>query len=127
MNIATDAPKRPALRYYGGKWNLAPWIISHFPPHKNYVEPCGGAASVLLQKPRSPLETYNDLDGNVVNFFRVLRDKPEELIRQIELTPWSRDEFEICRNPSTEPLELSLIHISEPTRRHHVSRMPSSA
>jgi|JI8StandDraft_2_1071088.scaffolds.fasta_scaffold23583_3 DNA adenine methylase len=105
MNIATDAPKRPALRYYGGKWNLAPWIISHFPPHKNYVEPCGGAASVLLQKPRSPLETYNDLDGNVVNFFRVLRDKPEELIRQIELTPWSRDEFEICRNPSTEPLE----------------------
>jgi DNA adenine methylase len=105
MNIATDAPKRPALRYYGGKWNLAPWIISHFPPHKNYVEPCGGAASVLLQKPRSPLETYNDLDGNVVNFFRVLRDQPDELIRKIRLTPWAREEYEISLNPCDEPIE----------------------
>jgi DNA adenine methylase len=95
MIVANDAPKRPALRYYGGKWKLAPWIISHFPPHKNYVEPCGGAASVLLQKPRSPLETYNDLDGNVVNFFRVLRDQPEELIRKIRLTPWARAEYEL--------------------------------
>jgi DNA adenine methylase len=96
MNIAPDAPKRPALRYYGGKWKLAPWIIGHFPPHKNYVEPCGGAASVLLQKPRSPLETYNDLDGNVVNFFRVLRDQPDELIRVIRLTPWARAEYELA-------------------------------
>lgn len=95
MKLAHDAPKRPALRYYGGKWKLAPWIISHFPPHKNYVEPCGGAASVLLQKPRSPLETYNDLDGNVVNFFRVLRDQPNELIRKIRLTPWARAEYEL--------------------------------
>lgn len=95
MNPAIDAPKRPALRYYGGKWKLAPWIISHFPAHKNYVEPCGGAASVLLQKPRSPLETYNDMDGNVVNFFRVLRDKPDELIRKIKLTPWARAEYEL--------------------------------
>lgn len=105
MTPAADAPTRPALRYYGGKWNLAPWIISHFPPHKNYVEPCGGAASVLLQKPRSPLETYNDLDGNVVNFFRVLRDRPEELIRKIRLTPWARAEFELCREADPDPLE----------------------
>ena len=95
--IADTTIKRPALRYYGGKWNLAPWIISHFPPHKNYVEPCGGAASVLLQKPRSPLETYNDLDGNVVNFFRVLRDSPDELIRKIRLTPFAREEVEISK------------------------------
>ena len=67
---------RPALRYYGGKWKMAPWIISHFPRMRNYVEPCGGAASVLLRKPKSPLETYNDVDGAVVNFFRVLRDQP---------------------------------------------------
>jgi DNA adenine methylase len=93
--VTRDAPKRPALRYYGGKWKLAPWIISFFPPHQNYVEPCGGAASVLLQKPRSPLETYNDLDGNVVNFFRVLRDRPDELIRKIRLTPWARAEYEL--------------------------------
>ena len=105
MNIATDAPKRPALRYYGGKWNLAPWIISHFPPHKNYVEPCGGAASVLLQKPRSPLETYNDLDGNVVNFFRVLRDKPDELIQKIKLTPWAREEFDNAKRMDGCPVE----------------------
>lgn len=44
MNVAPDAPKRPALRYYGGKWNLAPWIISHFPPHQNYVELCTWSA-----------------------------------------------------------------------------------
>lgn len=101
----TQAPTRPALRYYGGKWNLAPWIISHFPAHKNYVEPCGGAASVLLQKPRSPLETYNDLDGNVVNFFRVLRDRPDELIRKIRLTPWARAEYELSLEPCGDELE----------------------
>jgi DNA adenine methylase len=103
--IATAEIKRPALRYYGGKWKLAPWIISHFPAHKNYVEPCGGAASVLLQKPRSPLETYNDLDGNVVNFFRVLRDRPEELIRKIRLTPWARAEYELSLQPCEDETE----------------------
>lgn len=103
--IASTEIKRPALRYYGGKWKLAPWIISHFPPHKNYVEPCGGAASVLLQKPRSPLETYNDLDGNVVSFFRVLRDRPEELIRKIRLTPWARAEYELSLEPCDDEVE----------------------
>jgi DNA adenine methylase len=96
---------RPALRYYGGKWNLAPWIISFFPPHLNYIEPCGGAASVLLQKPRSPLETYNDLDGNVVNFFRVLRDQPDELVRRIRLTPWARAEYELSLQPCGDDVE----------------------
>lgn len=105
MNVAVDAPKRPALRYYGGKWKLAPWIISHFPKHLNYVEPCGGAASVLLQKPRSRLETYNDLDGNVVNFFRVLRDQPDELIRKIRLTPWARAEYELSCQPCDSSTE----------------------
>lgn len=104
MEASTEI-KRPALRYYGGKWKLAPWIISHFPEHKNYVEPCGGAASVLLQKPRSPLETYNDLDGNVVNFFRILRDRPDELIRKIRLTPWARAEYELSRVPAPDDLE----------------------
>lgn len=105
MNIAVDAPKRPALRYYGGKFKLAPWIISHFPKHLNYVEPCGGAASVLLHKPRSLLETFNDLDGNVVNFFRVLRDQPDELIRKIRLTPWARAEYELSLQPSEDSVE----------------------
>lgn len=105
MDVAHDAPKRPALRYYGGKWRLAPWVISHFPPHTNYVEPCGGAASVLLQKPPSPLETYNDLDFRLVNFFQVLRNRPDDLLRAIRLTPWSRAEFERCRVESSDPLE----------------------
>lgn len=103
--IATTTITRPALRYYGGKWNLAPWIISHFPAHKNYLEPCGGAASVLLQKRPSLLETYNDLDGNVVNFFRVLRDDFDDLIRKIELTPWSKAEYLTCHEPAVSPVE----------------------
>jgi len=92
--------EHPATRYYGGKWKLAPWIISHFPRHENYVEPCGGAASVLLQKQPSRLETYNDLDGNVVNFFRVLRSKPDALCEAIEMTPWSREEYEAALKPA---------------------------
>ena len=82
MRVTNQVPA-PALKYYGGKWALAPWIISHFPPHINYLEPCGGAASVLLQKPPSKLETYNDIDNHVVNFFQVLRDSPRKLIRKI--------------------------------------------
>lgn len=105
MNIAIDAPKRPAISYYGGKWNLAEWIISYFPLHQNYIEPCGGGASVLLQKSISPLEVYNDKESNIVNFFRVLRDQPEELIRKIQLTPYARSEFENCRIPSDNPIE----------------------
>ena len=102
-----NAPTRPALRYYGGKWRAAPWIISHFPPHLQYVEPCGGAASVLLQKKPAKLETYNDLDSRVVNFFQVLREQPEDLIHLIELTPWAREEWERCHEPTDEPLELA--------------------
>lgn len=87
--------RRPALRYHGGKWKLAPWIIEQMPPHRVYVEPFGGGASVLLRKPRSYAEVYNDMWGTVVNVFRVLRDteKAEQLIRALELTPFSRDEF----------------------------------
>lgn len=90
-----SAPTRPALRYYGGKWNLAPWIIEHFPEHVCYVEPFAGAASVLMRKDPSPVEVYNDADGEVVNFFRVLREQPDELIRALILTPYAREELEI--------------------------------
>lgn len=77
---------------------MAPWIIEKFPPHSVYVEPFGGAASVLLQKPPSRIEVYNDVDNGVVNLFRILRDpaKAEQLRRAIELTPFSRMEFYRC-------------------------------
>jgi DNA adenine methylase len=100
-------PSRPVLRYHGGKWRLAPWIISHFPAHEVYVEPYGGAASVLLRKPRSYAEVYNDLDGRVVNLFRVLRDPAlaADLARQVALTPFSRVEFEAAYEGSVDPVE----------------------
>ena len=98
---------RPALRYHGGKWRLAPWIISYFPTHRIYVEPFGGAASVLLRKPRSYAEVYNDLDGEIVNLFRVLRNPTQarELVRLVELTPFARAEFEESYLPHGDPIE----------------------
>ena len=96
---------KPVLRYYGGKWKLAPWIIKHFPPHEVYVEPFAGALSVLLQKPPVTLEAANDIEGRVVNFFRVLRDRPEELLHHIRLTPWAESEYRRAYEPSSDPLE----------------------
>lgn len=85
----------PPMRYHGGKWRIAPWIIQFFPEHRIYCEPFGGGASVLLQKPPAEMEVYNDLDQTVVNLFRVLRDpeKAERLRVMLELTCHSRDEF----------------------------------
>jgi len=88
-------PTRPILRYHGGKWKLAPWLLEHFPRHRVYVEPFGGAASVLMLKQRSYGEVYNDRDEAVVNVFRVLRDRDTaaELKRRLELTPFARAEL----------------------------------
>ncbi len=97
--------QRPILRYHGGKWRLAAWIIQHLAPHHTYVEPFGGAASVLLRKSRSPAEIYNDLDGEVVNLFRVARDRGDELRRAIPLTPFAREEFAASYCETEDPLE----------------------
>lgn len=98
-------PARPALRWFGGKWRLAPWVIAHFPPHAAYCEPYGGAASVLLRKPPAKLETWNDLHGRLVNFFRVLRERPNELVAALALTPYARVEYEQARAVADDPLE----------------------
>lgn len=100
-------PTRPVLRWHGGKWRLAPWIIGHFPPHRVYVEPFGGAASVLIRKPRSYAEVYNDLDSEVVDLFRVLRDPVraaalEQLLRR---TPFAREEFRAAYEPTDDVIE----------------------
>ena len=97
--------KRPVMRWHGGKSNLANWIISNLPAHRCYVEPYSGAASVLMQKGRSKVEVYNDLDGEVVNVFRMLRDRGAELRRLVELTPFSRSEFDLCYEESDDLLE----------------------
>mgnify|MGYP002397524881 CR=1 FL=1 len=102
---AAAEPKRPLLRYHGGKWRLAPWILQHLPAHRTYVEPFGGGASVLLQKPRSYAEVYNDLDGEVVNLFRVVRERGEELAQACELTPFARAEFEQAYQDGGSDLE----------------------
>lgn len=96
---------RPLLNYYGGKWNAAEWIISHFPKHKIYVEVFGGGASVLLQKERSPREVLNDLDDEIVNLYQVVRDQGEELKRVCELTPHARVEYKLAREKSDNPIE----------------------
>lgn len=100
-----QAPERPLVRYHGGKWRLAPWIIEQFPEHTVYVEPFGGAASVLLRKPRCYAEVYNDLDGEMVNLFRVVRDHGCELYERLDMTPFARDEFLASYEPSPDPIE----------------------
>lgn len=97
----------PLIRYHGGKFRLADWIISHFPKHETYVEPFGGGASILLSKIPSRMEVYNDLDSDIVNFFEILRDQKlaEELAQQIELTPYSRVEFLNARDETSDRIE----------------------
>lgn len=82
--------------WYGGKYNHLNWLLPLLPAAHHYCEPFGGSAAVLLNREPSPVETYNDLDGEVVNFFRVLRDKTDELVKAIALTPFSREEFRLA-------------------------------
>ena len=107
MNQAAEnvEVRRPPMRYHGGKWMLAPWIISHFPQHRTYVEPYGGGASVLMRKPRCYSEVYNDAWGDVVNVFRVIRDYPDAIRRNLYLTPFSRKEFEQTSGACADPVE----------------------
>lgn len=81
------------LHYPGSKWSLADWIISHMPPHATYLEPFFGSGAVFFNKEPSPLETINDIDGDVVNLFRMIRDRPDELAHMVRWTPYSREEY----------------------------------
>jgi len=84
------------LKYPGGKWRIAEWVIKHFPPHKVYVEACFGSGAVFFTKEPSTIEIINDLDGDIVNLFKACRDYPKELATLIKLTPLARDEFYCC-------------------------------
>ena len=85
---------KPVLKYPGSKWRLAEWIVSLMPPHKSYLEPFFGSGAVFFKKPPSRIETINDLDGEIINLFRCIREQPEELMRAVACTPYSRGEYE---------------------------------
>ena len=84
------------LKYPGSKWKISNWIIQHFPynyQNMTYLEPFFGSGAVFFNKDRSRIETINDLDSNVYNLFKVVRDRPYELAESIRMTPWSREEY----------------------------------
>lgn len=94
------------LKYPGAKWRIADWIINHMPTHRVYLEPFFGSGAVFFRKPPSYIETINDIDGNIVNLFRVCRERPDELARAINLTPFAREEFNECYDMAVEnPVE----------------------
>lgn len=110
--MTTNAKQRPIIKYSGSKWRLAEWIVSLMPPHKSYLEPFFGSGAVFFTKPPSRIETINDLDGEIVNLFRVVRDTPEALERAVALTPYSREEYEAAwerhkAGDVTDPVELA--------------------
>jgi DNA adenine methylase len=96
---------RPPVPYFGSKQRVADWIVSLLPEHGHYVEPYAGGLSVLLAKPASRMETVNDLDGDLVTFWRMLRDHTEDLVRVCELTPHARAELADAWEPTTDDLE----------------------
>ncbi|MGH7965334.1 MAG: DNA adenine methylase [Candidatus Binatia bacterium] len=93
--------------WYGGKFSHLSWLLPLLPQCHHYCEPFAGSGAVLLNRPPSPVETYNDLDGEVVNFFRVLRDDKDRLVEAIALTPFAREEFAFAcaLDPQLPPLE----------------------
>lgn len=102
------AAVKTVLKYPGSKWSTAQWIISNFPAgyeKMTYLEPYFGSGAVFFNKKRSVIETINDLDGNVVNLFKIIRDRPEELARLVEFTPWSREEYRQSYEQTGESLE----------------------
>lgn len=99
---------KSVLKYPGSKWRIADWIVSNMPPHDIYVDPFFGSGAVFFSKPESRLEVLNDIDGNVVNFFKVCRDHPDDLARLLALTPYAREEYDFVKEPAArEPLNLT--------------------
>lgn len=93
--------------YFGSKQRIADWIVGLLPDHEHYVEPFAGGLSVLLAKRPARMETVNDLDGELMTFWRVLRDRPTELLRACMLTPHGRAELAATWDPTTDELELA--------------------
>lgn len=93
VRLRGEQPRRIAFGWYGGKFSQLGWLLPLLPKCHHYCEPFSGSGAVLLNRAPSPVETYNDIDGDVVQFFKVLRSDSEELIRACKLTPFSREEY----------------------------------
>jgi DNA adenine methylase len=95
------------VRYYGAKSRVVQWLLQHVPPHRAYTEVFGGAGTLLMHKTPARIEVYNDLDGELCNVFRVLRDPAQarELERFLRLTPYARSEYDLSGTPSADPIE----------------------
>jgi DNA adenine methylase len=98
---------KPPVSYYGGKTTIADQIVALLPDHHHYVEPFAGSLAVLLAKSPSKMETVNDLDGELITFWRVLRDRGTDLVRAVELTPHSRAEHQAAYEPAGDDLETA--------------------
>lgn len=105
------------LKYPDGKWRISDWIIKHLPPHKVYLEPFFGSGGVFFNKEPSYLETINDINGDIVNLFKVCREQPEELARALEFTPWAREEYINCYEITGDEVERARRTLV----RHHQS------
>ena len=100
VRVRAPRGRRIVFGWYGGKFSHLGWLLPLLPACHHYCEPFAGSAAVLLNRAPAAVETYNDLDGEVVNFFRVLRDQPEALTRAIALTPFAREEYHDALSPA---------------------------
>lgn len=97
------------MKYPGSKWGSAPWIIQNFPDHHSYLEPFFGSGAVFFNKPRSDIETINDINGDVINLFKWIKDDPEKLAHEIYYTPYARAAYEeACRKEPENSLEAAV-------------------
>ncbi len=108
------------LKYPGAKWRIADWIVDKIPEHHSYIEPFFGSGAILFNKAKSNIETINDLDGDVVNLFRVVRERPKELARAIHLTPYAREEYDqaFIPVPDTDDVERARIMLVKHWQGH---------
>lgn len=119
-------PDGPILHYPGGKWNIAPWVVLHFPPHIHYIEPFFGGGSVFFHKVPARHEVINDLSGDVVNLFRMIRERGEDLAAALAATPYARAEYELSYQPTDDPLERARRFVVR-VRMAHSSKLDSGS
>lgn len=120
---------RTPLTYYGGKQKLAAQIVELMPHHVAYLEPFAGGAAVLFAKPPAERETLNDVDGQIMGFWRALRDRPDELASAVAATPYGRAEWEASREPADDDVEAArrlLVNVDQSFSRSRESWSPPS-